>query len=177
MPESCFTIVGAMASEQGGCAMSATIRRAASEALGVGTLIAGLFVAVGVFQASLVAQHQLSFLALQLTWIILVPAGLLLIWLGHHLATLALRASAVASAGALAGLLGGAGCVFANILLQITRRQHPLESYPGLIPAFVAVSVLSVLAAGILLGAACGISGSLLGAARASGRHHTAPVA
>jgi uncharacterized membrane protein YeaQ/YmgE (transglycosylase-associated protein family) len=142
-------------------------RRGTSLALGIGTLIAGLFVAVGILQAYLVTQDRLhdqfGFLAMQLTWIILVPAGVLLVWLGRRLAAQPHRAGAVLLASA---LLGGVGCIVANVLLQITRQGHPLESYPGLMPAFVLVSVLSVFVAGPLLGVVLGISGPALSTLR-----------
>jgi hypothetical protein len=152
-------------------------RRATFAALGAGTLIACLFVAVGMLQASFVAWHQLTLFVLQLTWIELIPAGLFVVWFGHRLAARGQPISAIIPASALAGFLGGAGCVMANIFLQVARREHPLESYPGLMPAFVAVSLVSVLAAGPLLGAALGLGGSLPGAARAKLLRAASPIA
>jgi hypothetical protein len=122
--------------------------------------MAGLFVVVGGAQAYLVAHNQLhdqlGFLATQLTWVVLVPAGLLMVWLSRRLAT---QPRTAVLASALAGLLGGVGCIFANVLLQAVRQDHLYESYPGIMPAFVLVSILSVLAAGPILGGAVGVVG------------------
>jgi hypothetical protein len=137
--------------------------------VGVGALSAGLYVAVGVVQAYLVAQDrlhdQLGWLALQLTWAVAIPVGALLLWLGRRLARHAI--AAVARAGAVAGLLGGIGCVLANAMLQATWREHWAESYPGIMPAFVPVSIIAVLAAGVVLGAVLGVAGRAPGARRA----------
>ena len=139
-------------------------------ALGTGALIAGLFVAVGAIQGYLVAEDRLhdqpGFLALQLTWVVIIPVGLLLLRLGHRAGARAHGVGAVARAGALAGLVGSAGCVMANVLLQVARQEHPLESYPGVIPAFVPQSIVVVLLAGTLLGMALGLGGALLGSWR-----------
>jgi hypothetical protein len=140
--------------------------------LASGALAAGLFVAVGAFQAYLVAHDWLhgrpGFLALQLTWVVAIPVGLLLLRLGRRLAARARGVGTVARAGALAGLVGSAGCVLANVLLQVTRQGHPLESYPGVMPAFLPPSILGVLLAGTLLGMALGLGGALLGSRRAA---------
>lgn len=136
-------------------------------ALATGTLIAGLCVVVGVAQAYLVAHDQLhdqlGFLAMQLTWVVLVPAGLLMVWLSRRPATQPRNALL---ASALAGFLGGVGCIIANVLMPAARHEHLDESYPGIMPAFVLVSILSVLAAGPLLGVVVGIIGPALGIPR-----------
>lgn len=138
-------------------------RGAAFLALATGMLNAGLFVVVGGAQAYLVAHDQLhgqlGLLAIQLTWVVLVPAGLLVVWLSRRLASQPRNA---VLASALAGLLGGIGCIFANVLLQAVRQDHLSESYPGIMPAFVLVSILAVLAAGPLLGGVVGSLGSAL---------------
>lgn len=122
-----------------------------------------VFVAVGAAQAYLVAHDQLhdqlGFLAIQLTWVALVPAGLLVVWLSRHLAT---QPRTAVLASALAGFLGGIGCILADVLLQAVRQNYPYESYPGIMPAFVLVSILSVLAAGPLLGGVVGVVGPAL---------------
>jgi hypothetical protein len=146
-------------------------RRDLAPALASGALAAGLFVAVGAFQAYLVAHDWLhgqpGFLALQLTWIVDIPAGLLLLRLGRHLAARARGVGAIARAEALAGLMGSSGCVLANAVLQMTRREHPLQSYQGVMPAFVPESILAVLLAGALVGVALGLGSTLLGSWRA----------
>lgn len=138
-------------------------RRATYLALATGSLIAGLFVAVGGAQAYLVAHDQLhdqlGFLATQLTWVVLIPAGLLAVWPSRLLAA---QPRTAVLASALAGFLGDVGCIIANVLLQAVRPDHLYESYPGIIPVFVLVSILSVLAAGPLLGGVVGVFGPAL---------------
>jgi hypothetical protein len=138
-------------------------------ALVTGSLIAGLIVAVGGTQAYLVAHDQLhdqlGFLATQLSWVVLVLAGLIVVWLSRRLAT---QPRTAVLASALAGLLGAIGCIIANVPLQAVRQDHLSESYPGIIPAFVLVSILAVLAAGPLLGGVVGVFGSALRTAQST---------
>lgn len=154
--------------------MGTITRRDLSLALGSGALIAGIFVAAGAFQAYLVRQDRLhgalGFLALQLTWAMVIPAGFVVLYMGRRLAARARSAGVVARAGALAGLMGSTGCVLANALLQWTWRAHRMESYPGVMPAFVPESIVAVLMAGTLLGLALGLSGM---ARRAAVAHAT----
>jgi hypothetical protein len=152
-------------------------RRDVVLALGNGALIAGLFVAVGAFQAYLVAQDWLhgqpGFLALQLTWAAAIPAGVLLAQLGRLLTVRTPGAGVIARAGALAGLLGSAGCVLANVLLQVVWRAHRQESYPGIMPAFVPESIVAVIAASALAGLVLSLGGMALVARRAHTAHAT----
>lgn len=143
-------------------------------ALAIGSLIAGLFVTVGAAQAYLVAHDQLhdqlGFLVTQLTWVVIVPSGLLVVWLSRRLAR---QPRTAVLASALAGFLGGVGCFLANVLLQAVRQDHLYESYPGIMPAFVLVSILAVLAAGPLLGGVVGVFGPALRATRSKRAYAT----
>jgi hypothetical protein len=145
-------------------------RRSTFLALAIGALIAVLFVAVGIAQAYLVAHDQLhdqlGYLAMQLTWVVLIPTGLLIIWLDRHLAKQLPGISARVLASALAGFLGGVGCIIANVPLQAIQHEHLNESYPGVMPAFVLVSFLAMLVAGPLLGVMLGICGSAVSTLR-----------
>ncbi|MBA3825145.1 MAG: hypothetical protein H0X24_14765 [Ktedonobacterales bacterium] len=132
-------------------------RGSLSLAVTIGSLLAGLFVAAGVAQAYLITHDQLhdqlGFLATQLTWVVFVPGVLLVAWLSRRLASQPRHA---VLASALAGFIGSVGCIIANVLLQTVRQDHLNESYPGIMPAFLLVSFLSVLAAGPLLGGVVG---------------------
>jgi spore maturation protein SpmA len=138
-------------------------RRATFWAIVTGSLIAGLFIAVGGIQSYLVTHDQLhdqlGFLAIQMTWIVLIPASLLIAWLSRRLAA---QPRSALLASVLAGFLGGIGCIIANALLQAVRQDHLNESYPGIMPAFLLTSFLLVLALGPLLGGIVGVFGPLL---------------